>query len=765
MRRISPHIYRTALVCFVSTLLVGVVTAWRIPASIDMVFPRSALKIEDFHAREYTAHEPRIPLQYARVSESEFQAVLPSDLHGPHALEYTVDPLPRDLKRRLFAVYINNARIMDATDTGRNASFGVIVPAHVSLTAGSVVSIRTIPDDKSTPPPLGMAQVSLTEINAYRWSTAHSTIYFPGMGGGWWQLNATLLPRHPDGKPYKAHLVVGQTDLGALPMLGGEFRSFRYLVPPAATTGGDIEVSVVSEVWGNNADDARSLGVAVSRVDLSPTAQRSGVDAFPVRFLSISLIIVMIYGIASWLGFPALALSAAAGIGLTLPLLLERVYLGMWYPHLALLIAVSCLTIPLWQWVLVRWSGDTQFSPRVRALLIGIVLCSVWIKGGGILYPIMRPIDIGWHMDKVREIATTWDFAKFYAPGAFSESVMPVTEWGENRPMIPYSPFYHFASLLFLGFPWRLEVSATIFNAFLDASRVILLAVIIHRNGLNQRTAVLAGLLYAVTPVTFLLHAWGNAPTTTGFWWMLLSTVAMLLAGKQLGDRRVFFAVTLISLAAMLSYTVAAVFHVAFVTVLAVLLWIVPNRDEKPLARHVLGVTYAGLLLATVVYYGLYIPPIIERTIPYLFSLSGDTAETIGVVRAPFSEYLANFSPALRYDFVQNPYLYYGLYLPVLLVIPAFLLLWKRRTLWTFAAAWFTVAVVFMLAGYKISMVDKQLFYIVPLLTLCWAVYADRVWTKGTAGRIVVTTTVLFTLLSAVQLWIIRIDRAPILLP
>lgn len=268
-----------------------------------------------------------------------------------------------------------------------------------------------------------------------------------------------------------------------------------------------------------------------------------------------------------------------------------------------------------------------------------------------------------------------------------------------------------------------------------------------------------------MTPVTFLLHAWGNAPTTTGFWWMLLATVAMLVAGRQLGDRRLFVVVTVISLAAMLSYTVAAVFHVVFVTVLALLLWLVPHRGEKPLPWQVLAVTYGGLLIATVLYYGLYIPPIIERTIPYFMQIGTQSTESVGVVRAPFSEYFAGFFPALRYDFVENPYLYYGLFIPIAVVIPAFLMLWKRRTLWIFAAAWFTVAVVFMFAGYKISMVDKQLFYIVPLLALCWAVYADRLWLRGGAGRVIVTTTVLFTLVSALQLWIIRIDRAPILLP
>jgi len=62
-------------------------------------------------------------------------------------------------------------------------------------------------------------------------------------------------------------------------------------------------------------------------------------------------------------------------------------------------------------------------------------------------------------------------------------------------------------------------------------------------------------------------------------------------------------------------------------------------------------------------------------------------------------------------------------------------------------------------------MVDKQLYYIVPILMISWAVIADGLWVRGPSGRVIVSTTVLFTLWSALQLWITRIDRAPLVLP
>jgi hypothetical protein len=765
MASFVTHWKSLALIFLLSTVLVLVLSPLRTAATIDFVQPRAALKIDNFHAREYTAKDPRLALRFTQVAPNEVQAIVPAGQRQPRAIEFSIDALPQGLKRRLLAVFVDNARILDARDSGGNRNFGVIVPDSVPLTSGSVIRILTIPDDKSTPPPLTVKDVSLTAITAYRWSKDASTALFPGVSGGWWVLSTTMMPTHPDSEPFDATIRVGDDVLPSIPTGGGTFRAYHYLLAPSSGTRGDINVVFNSDTWGNNAADARTLGVAVARVGITPTAIRSGIQDAPLRFISIPVLVFLVMCAAIALQLPHRALGSVVAVGLALPMLFERVYLGMWYPHLVILFIISIVTIPLWFRVLDWLTADTPLPTQTKRLLVGLVLLTIWVKGGGILYPIMRPIDISWHMDKVREIAMTWDFAKFYQPGAFSESVMPITEWGEERPMIPYSPFIHFASLLFLVFPWSLEVSSTIFNTFLDASRIILIAVIARHGGLSVRVAWLAALLYAVTPVTFLLHAWGNVPTTTGLWWMLIATVALLVAGRSLGNRRVFVAVVLITTGAMLSYTVAAVFHVLFVTILAVLLWVVPNTSNKPTSGRILAATYGGLLIATIIYYGLYIPPIIERTIPYFLQLSTQSTASIGVVRAPFDEYIANFFPALRYDFVQNPYLYYGLYMPVLMVIPAYILMWKHRTLWTFAAAWYVVAIIFLMAGYKISMVDKQLYYIVPLLMLSWAMIADRLWNRGPTGRIIVSTSVLFTLWSALQLWIIRIDRAPLVLP
>jgi len=68
-----------------------------------------------------------------------------------------------------------------------------------------------------------------------------------------------------------------------------------------------------------------------------------------------------------------------------------------------------------------------------------------------------------------------------------------------------------------------------------------------------------------------------------------------------------------------------------------------------------------------------------------------------------------------------------------------------------------------MLVGYRVSMVDKQLFYIVPAICLCWAIYAERFWRRGWWGKALVATIYTFTLATALDLWVIRILRSPVM--
>ena len=118
--------------------------------------------------------------------------------------------------------------------------------------------------------------------------------------------------------------------------------------------------------------------------------------------------------------------------------------------------------------------------------------------------------------------------------------------------------------------------------------------------------------------------------------------------------------------------------------------------------------------------------------------------------------------PHLDYHFCPNDYLYYGVAIPALFAIPGFLALRKHYVLWAILASWYTIAVLFLIAGARMSMVDKQLFYVFPAMCLCWAIYAERLWQRSWWAKAMVSAIYVFTLFAAMDLWIIRIIRSPV---
>lgn len=761
------NIRHVIAVILFSSLLFGVMSLVRLEQTVNILYPRAVLKLDNFHTREYATNMPTTAVTAVAHNANEWRIVVPDtpDISQFRVIEFSIDQLPAEYQRRLLAVFIDNARVLDTKDTGRFQDFGFIIPTTISLRPGAIIRITTIPDDKLTPPPLTVTSATLSNATIYRWSKGDATVHFYGSGGGWWHLKSTMLVQHPDNKDFTAQVSANNTVVSTIPNTQTGFRIYHSLIPPTGNSAGDVAIGLQSATWGGNAQDVRVLGVAVSQMQLRPVASPWYTVVPSLRLASVVVLGLLVAIAAHLMSLSVLGVGISVTSGLIITMMLERAYLAMWYPQLIILVAVSILVIPLCYKVL-EWSEPAHpFSPLVRNTLVALVVVSIWVKGGGILYPIMRPIDIEWHMNKVREMLSTGDFAKFYLPGAFSESVMPITEWGENRPMIPYSPFYHFSALLFVAFPWPLEKTATILNAIGDASRILIIALIARIGGLSNRVSLLAAVMYAVAPVTYLLHAWGNTPTTSGLWWTLVTMTALLALSHKLPQRNIMVLLFALHVISMLIYTVTAVFHVVFVTLLVVIIWLIPAHPLRAQLKYMLVVCYGGLAFATLIYYGQYIMPIIERTIPYLLTPNSVHTGVDAESQTSFAVYFSNFLTTLRYDFVANPYLYYGIFMPVLMVVPGFILMMKRPVLWAFAAAWFSVSVLFMFAGYRFPMVDKQIFYMLPIMMICWGMMASGWWRRGWSGQILVLIATLYTITSALSLWVIRIDRAPMVIP
>jgi hypothetical protein len=101
----------------------------------------------------------------------------------------------------------------------------------------------------------------------------------------------------------------------------------------------------------------------------------------------------------------------------------------------------------------------------------------------------------------------------------------------------------------------------------------------------------------------------------------------------------------------------------------------------------------------------------------------------------------------------------YGVWLPTLLALPGIWLLRKHRFAFLVLGAWLVVALLFFVVGLRVSMVDKHIFYAAPALAICAAAVLDRVWSWSRVLPVVIAATYLLSLVSALDIWILRLQR------
>lgn len=795
----------TPLLLALLTLLV-LILSYRVRpvVAIDLGNPYDSAYLRDFHAREVDAAGTGEVFAWPLQQNS---TTLPGERVGTWvAIVSAAEGQPTGVLGDV-TLSVNDQRLTIMQRRGQG-QFLAIIPADLANSEQLRLRLEPAIVGNPDPPPGLVDQVELAPARTYRWSRGESQIMLPGLGRGAWQVDLTVVTRHPNDQPVEAQVYANDTLLAAIPD-SGTARRIRLMVPPDLMSSGDLELTLRSQTFA----DPRPLGMFVSHVLVAPLDPHGSAPLLPPwkTLLYGVTLVLSLYACLRLLLHSFVSKSRRAMVVTTrdwgstlLPLVLllpggwalavARYPTSFMLPRLALLALVSLLLIlvlrPLLVWIFrvagmpanagppfttaeqrsglwQRWWAALQrpWPWFINALLLTFFL-SYWLKVGGMLYPYFVSIDVGWHMDKVRWLLQGQLPLVYSTNSPLNELTMPTAEWGESKPVIPYSPYFHMFATSFALLPWSMAFTANMFSAVMDCSRVFLIALMVRKVGLSERGTLLAALLYAVLPVTFLLHSWGNIPTTFGLWWTLAATTFALVAWNRLHWPIPFIGLTLLILGSLLFYTVTGVFMGMFVLLfIPIFWWRTSRRTDAAELRAGLRpfglAALAALGLALLIYYGQYIWPIIDQTLPYMASVFTSGPESVGVERPSFGQYMFSYVPHLDYRIWPGDYLYYGLAIPLLFTIPGFIALRNRPLLWSILAAWFTVGLFFMLAGYRISMVDKQLFYIVPAICICWAVFAERYWQRGRWGQLLIITVYLFTLVSALDLWVIRIIRSP----
>lgn len=779
--------------------LVGVYTV-RPTVQVDLGEYYDSAYLRGFHAREIDASGPGQAWDWPADS---IAITLPGKRKGDWIATVQAHPNLPDRPMSRVALNING----QPASIPRSSShqFTAFIPAALAAADQLTLQLRGTPSGTPDPNPATIARVVLEPARTYRWTGAESNIRFPGLGRGNWQLDLDVITAHPNGQPLNAWVLINRERLAMLPEYP-ELRHISLLVPATMMRSGNMEITLTADTFS----DPRPLGMIVAQAAVAPVGSTPVLTILPPRdvaLASLAIVLLLYANLAIILGgsYPSRtsAQTSAAPrfpphLWLAFLIPLAVLLLGTWaltmhrfptsfmLPGLAGLAIWSLILLMILRLLLRGASASSPIPipssvpsrrflflaaplPFISTLLL-IFFASYWIKAAGMLYPYFIGIDVNWHMDRVRWILDGQLPLLYGTNSPLNESTMPAAEWGQNRPVIPYSPYFHMFATLFALFPWPLEFTSNMVSALVDCSRIPLVALLARRAGLSERAALLAAALLAILPVNFLLHSWGNIPTSFGLWWAFAVTAWIIVAWDRLHTRKNLLVLTICLVAALLFYTVAGLFTGLFLTCFTLALWAAArhgSRDRTLLRglRPLWLATAAALTMVLLIYYGQYIPVMLERTLPYFTQALTRSREETGRVSDTLTMYL------LRHTRLA----YYGLAGPLLLTAIYLVWTWVQRfrepvvtdqasptqsgpvLLWAAVAGWFAVMLLFVPLGYKVSMVDKHFFVAMPLLVVASAAVLDWLWQRSRAMQFITVLFYLYLALSAISLWITRI--------
>ncbi|MFN8566947.1 MAG: hypothetical protein U0Z44_05360 [Kouleothrix sp.] len=405
-------------------------------------------------------------------------------------------------------------------------------------------------------PPAGtVGQVRLAPARTFRWTSARSVISLPGIGRGDWQVALTAVLKHPDGTPLDATIVANGTPLVRLP--DSDRRQISFVVPAALVPDGDLTI----ELRSNTYSDPRRLGMLLYDVRVAPAGP--GQPLPPLRFVLYALLIALslywcLARIAALPGRRRRVGSCAGGrMGAGGGALPNRV-------HAATAGAAGDLECAA------AAGAQAAAGLGVRAGRGGAERLAAARAAAGVLRGLL---------DQSRRALPIFCGHRHGAADAVGQAHLQRRVLDLLRHRQPHERANHADSRVGrepAGDPLLAMVPswpgcsccchadgagrAYVQRAGRLQPRVTPIALLRPQGRLSEREALFAGTLYAVTPATFLLHSWGNLPTTFGIWMTLLSTVYLVAAYRRLDQRGPFVVLLLLLTATMLIYTVMAVF-------------------------------------------------------------------------------------------------------------------------------------------------------------------------------------------------------------
>lgn len=645
---------------------------------------------------------------------------------------------------------------------------------------------------------------------SFRWSSDESYLRFQGTG----RLPSAELDLYMDVGGRPANLPLPRVQLWKDTQLLSEFEvrpdqpvySFKFR-QDGEKLNGSLAFTLKTLNPFKEAGHNLPLGVVVREIKLSGGIS----DGRPVIpslahftfLLAALLVIYLALARSGWRSALAAAIAGAFGLGAVILLAAYRLTFTPVVEELFLTIALAYPLLVLGLRTTGGWLARRKLAfPAAQMRWLGLLFLAVFVvKAGGLNHPAFGVID---HWFRVHQIYRFWNMPADFWQQYFNVSTgTTVTgqaggsavlgQWNLQL-VLPYSPlFYLFAAPLSVFWPdyhnVNLLAAVNDLASWLEATQLFLLYLIArlaYRSGWSGWAGVVAGALFGFYPLSYLLFSDGGYNSIFAAWLSLLFLALLvdwlrLKESSQKPSRWLAAWVVLSLAAAFLAHTSTLLLLGSLVALFTAFLLL--RRPTRPLGKGVGLLGLGGLGLAFVLYYGWYIPGLVNQTLPTLLGKlgSGSVGKEADKLGGPL---LSGFWPQLWAHFRFWPFL----------ALLGFLVWqWARRRtvalpdeetsegtepeqpeskpapfyspvnlLWL---AWLLVFLAFCLLDLRVNLLQKHMLFVAPLFCLGSGLLAVQLWqlVRGRAwwlrwGVVAISgVLVLYNLASGLLLWYDRV--------
>ncbi len=688
--------------------------------------------------------------------------------------------------------------------------FGPPVQAPTA-TADQTVGESSAHSDTAIPAANTLATAPEEISQSYRWTRARPILLLPGIGAAptriTLQAAGSLLYQAGqrvevlvNGQPFEAFdlkpgvPVVHSINIPADRLSGGNLALEMRVTPE-----GKADAALLSRYPGTFIPIDKQNGQTLYQGQTGFKLYSATIEAQPGASGLVFPPLSVLFGVAvsGWLLYFGLAYAGlrrnwafeAAAVALvvgSIVLAFSRLSLTIYTGRLALLLLVTVLLLPVLDLIIPRLARHWNLPlPRWawQGLLV-MFLVAMLGRGGGVLYPHTEIIDQPYHLNQISLILHDPNGLGSGLVNEFTNkqpSKVP-DQWG-NSAVIPYSTISYFELAPIAALPVDPAISVNLFNVLLDALRVFIIFGLAVMLGTGARAALVAAGFYMIVPCTWMLNSWGNWPTTISFW---LATVYFLLAlvyWRRLAKPFPWLLVTVVLALTMLTYTVTAVFMGILVAGWSLGVILFTGRKDKAARRSglFLLISLAAASVFSILFYYAQFLPDLAFTLGQFDQSLNEKGSLGGFGDRPLPYYLGLYTDHVffRYGagiFILAALAVYGWLLfsrrqeeaakdkaeSLETVQPNLPLLRQGHNLWL-GGMWFGVFLLFGFAQWKVDMVDKQVWFVVPLAVCLAAVGAAWAWQRFKTpalfygARLVIAGLILWTTYSAAALWFDRV--------